>query len=99
MFLKEDGKDDAGDVDQVSPMTDWPTRPSAPPAFAFVAIANPELLTQCLATLQYSITCIATVNIVLLTCKLSREAVTKALSYPNAMTNRSYRLNASKEAP
>jgi hypothetical protein len=99
VVVEKDGKDDADDVDRTLPTTDWSTRPSAPSPLTFVAIANTELLTECLTTLQYFIDCIATVNILALICKLSREAVTRDLSHPSAMTNRSHRLNASKEAP
>jgi hypothetical protein len=58
-----------------------------------------ESLTQCLATLQIPIICIATVNIVALTCKIVRQAVINDPSNLGAMTNISYRLNASTEAP
>jgi hypothetical protein len=91
----------ANDVGQVSPVADWLTRAAARPFPIHLRRGSQtgESLTQCLSNLQILIICIATVNIVALTCTIVRQAVINDFSNSGAMTNISYRLNASTEAP
>jgi hypothetical protein len=82
-------------------VADWLTRAAARPRHSHSSRFQQtgESLTQCLATLQILIIHIATVNIVALTCKIVRQTVINDLSNLGAMTNISYRLNASTEVP
>jgi hypothetical protein len=84
-------KDDANDFGWVLPVADWLRRAAARPHHSHSSRFQQagESLTQCLAT----------VHIVALTCKIVRQAVIDDLSNLGAMTNISYRLNASTEVP